>query len=313
MKALLHILSIASIISLLTCNGQGCKGNEAGTAKNIANVTSEDIEELSSSYDEGTSSSDIIDSFEQGEDQPDFNTSRPDIPKFNPYLQCFPYVTPDACNIPLPEPDTPCENEGQIRCTNVGLRAYLAVKHSAVCLRPNYVRCERASDGELIWRLYPVDQTGYVPVEDYPLSGQGIFCQENERGVAFCPSVIRADTEIYYPPISSPLFLLCDTFARGQRHCRGYTAVHACLFGDEVKDPIAKKHFVEPLIAKYPHIANCLYYWFDEICPFVGTCFWDGDMPIGRQVGRCVWKEDCTVKCAEWEGEFCHEETEPMW
>jgi len=300
-----HFINIGLIVACVECNGLGCKEQERGgadvTSSAVALADSSEAIEASTSYDEASTSTDGFESYDEDLPRPEFPSHYPDISylpdisDFDP-RQCFSYVTPDACNIPLPEPDTPCDNEGQIRCTNVGLIPLLKVLDSATCLRPNYVRCERAEGGELLWKLHPVEQKYETYGDNFQeRKFQGTYCQENERGVAFCPWMIRFEGVRNDPYIGELFMTLCDPFAWRKQFC-DTGAIRSCLFADEVQSERIRKAWVEPFLEKYPELGNCLFYWITEVCEYVRDCERAPDRGK-RFVGGCAWGPDCTVGC----------------
>ena len=301
-----YFTNIGLILLWVACNGHGCKEQAKGSADTtssaVALADSGEIVEVSTSYDEASTPTDGVESYDEDLPRPEFPSHYPDIPylpdisDFDP-RQCFSYVTPDVCNIPLPEPDTLCEKEGQIRCTNVGLIPLLDAVELATCLRPNYVRCERTEEGELLWKLHPVEQKYETYGDNFQERRfQGTYCQENERGVAFCPSRIRLEGAIMYPDIENPYIELCDAFARGKQLCGGPYTILSCLFADEVQTERIRKAWVEPFLEKYPELGNCLFYWITEACEFEWYCERGPDRGK-RFVGGCAWGPDCTVGC----------------
>lgn len=204
----------------------------------------------------------------------------------------FPNVAP--CVADLPEPDTPCNREGEIRCSHVGTTVWKYADHPFLCLRPYYVRCEKSQQGELRWVIHK------VPFE----LGGGDFsfysCQENTRGVFFCPGKWVMKTSF-----ASDL-VLCAPEWSDIKICE-FSAIRRCDFADNISDEYIRQIYIEPAMAKCPSCVNCLYPWPVERCP--DGSFWctPEEYRSGQwgQPGKCFVDDKCEIQCAKTRYDFC--------
>jgi hypothetical protein len=229
-----------------------------------------------------------------GTSQPDFSPQRPDLGRFD-VKKCFSFVPDDWCEGDFPVPDTPCEREGVVRCTNEGAKRVWGDLMYRHCERTNYVRCEKNDDGSLVWKMYPVPQS----LAKDPKAK--VLCQENERGTHFCQDTIIVDGGCVDGVFCSPELVICESFMVHHPFCDGSLMID-CVYPEEVQDEGIKKLFVETFLREYKEFANCRYRWPTVFCRrTVPSCVpggWEDDDPSNDiYEGICITNEDCTIRC----------------
>lgn len=199
----------------------------------------------------------------------------------------------DPCAEDLPAPGSPCDREGEIRCTNEGASTWGYPDHP-ICFYPNYVRCEEGQQAALEWVIHE------VPMEHRGLDFGPATCQENARGVQFCPRSWEVRLLIgEYDQV------LCDPKVYGLRYCSRF--LEACVFADEVTDEYYSEFFIKPSLERCPTCVNCLYHWPVERCPDWNRICWPEEHQAGTwgRPGKCIVDDECRVRCAENWYDFC--------
>ena len=298
MVSLFKEVRLVFLIFLAGCVGSCSKAGRVADARTGAHtedatVETEDIVKENEKDVESVSNySDLPDA---GTFQPDFSPQRPDLGRFD-VKKCFSFVPDDWCEGDYPVPDTPCEREGVVRCTNEGAEvAGGSAKRRRFCARPNFVRCEKNDDGSLVWKMYPVPQS----LAKDPKAK--VLCQENERGTHFCQDTIIVEGGCVDGVFCSPQLRLCESYMVHHPFCDGSLMID-CLYPEEVQDEGIKNLFVETFLREYKEFANCRYRWPTVFCrPTVPSCVpggWEDDDPSNDiYEGICITNEDCTIRC----------------
>lgn len=126
-------------------------------------------------------------------------------------------------------------------------------------------------------------------------------CQENARGVHFCPGYWSSSD------LAENEQNLCASQIHGLIYCYS-PFLRTCDFADNIHDEFIRKIYIHPAIAKCPPCANCLYGWPVKECPEgrvpctleeIRTGFWN-------RPGKCVVDETCQVRCAESRYDYCY-------
>ncbi len=264
---------------LVGCRGSACGGSQAAEDAYVADV------EPDWSHTDEPAPSDDADAQWPGSTKDRGPRWARDLGP-TPDCQWWPQVDDPCGRLELPKPGMPCEEEGQIRCTNEMAWAR-GPKERRYCFRPYFVLCEKDTSGALRWVLHHAE-----PVEGWLMEGYATpVCQENRRGAYICPEDLPLIGGAY----------LCEEWHVGPIACDG-GPVYTCAFADELAEKGAAEHLLnwykEVILPRCPGCANCLYAWPLQVCP-------DGVIlcPEGHQwisvPGRCGVDEECNVSCVD--------------